>query len=231
MKATRGIDFRNKRYAAALGSLLLATAMLITACGPTNSGTTNSGNGNSGATNSSNGNSNGGNSNGGNSNGGNSSSSGDSNGGGNSNGGNAGGNGDTTNSGTTNSGTQVDYMYPAQGFVEVFQLNVDDAGDVTGSVYDVYNCGNDQTGTAPAPIPVTGTAPTDSTLDLEIGDSGELQGQVVNQGLDLTNSSGSTMELQLITASNSLDDAVSQQPPVYSISGYTCSDLPATNEP
>ena len=223
MKATRGIDFRNKRYAAALGSLLLATAILITACGPTNSGTTNSGNGNS---------------NGGNSNGGNSSSSGDSNGGGNSNGGNGGGNsnggnagGNGDNSGGDISGTQVDYMYPAQGFVEVFQLNVADAGDVTGSVYDVYNCGNDQTGTAPAPIPVTGTAPTDSTLDLEIGDSGELQGQVVNQGLDLTNSSGSTMELQLITASNSLDDAVSQQPPVYSISGYTCSDLPATNEP
>lgn len=203
MNATRGIDLRNKRYAAALGSLLLASAMLITACDPTNSGTTNSSNGNS--------------------NGGNSSSGGDS------NGGNTGGNGD--NSSGDNSGTQVDYMYPAQGYVEVFQLNVDNAGDVTGSVYDVYNCGNDQTGTAPAPISVTGTAPSDSTLDLEIGDSGELQGQVVNQGLDLTNSSGATMELALITVSNSLDDAASQQPPVYSISGYTCANLPVTNEP
>jgi hypothetical protein len=33
-------------------------------------------------------------------------------------------------------------MYPAQGFVEVLQLNVDNAGGVTGSLYDVYNCGN-----------------------------------------------------------------------------------------
>ena len=192
MNATRGIDFRNKGYAAAFGSLLLATAMLITACGPINSGTTNSSNGNS-------------------------------------NDGNTGGNGD--NGSGDNSGTQVYYMYPAQGYVEVFQLNVDNAGDVTGSVYDVYNCGNDQTGTAPAPISVTGTAPTDSTLDLEIGDSGELQGQVVNQGLDLSNSSGGTLELELITVSNSVDDAVSQQPPVYSVSGYTCADLPVTNEP
>jgi len=213
MNVTRGIEFRNKGYAAALGSLLLATAMLITACGTTNSGTTSSGNGNSSNGSSSNGNS----------------SNGNSSSGGDSNGGNTGGNGG--HGGGNNSGTQVDYMYPAQGYVEVFQLDVDTAGDVTGSLYDVYNCGNDQTGTAPAPISVTATAPTDSTLDLEIGDSGEVQGQVLNQGLDLTNSSGGTLELELITVSNSVDDAVSQQPPVYSISGYTCADLPATNEP
>jgi hypothetical protein len=186
MNVTRGIEFRNKRYAAALGSLLLATAMLITACGTTTSSTTSSGNGNS-----SNGNSNGGNS----------------------------------------SGTRVIYLYPAQGYVEVFDLNIDNSGNVAGSLYDVYNCGNGQSGTAPAPIGITGTAPTDSTLDLEIGDSGDLQGQVVNQGLDLTNSSGGALELELITASNSVDGAVAQQPPVYSISGYTCADLPTTNEP
>lgn len=205
MNATRGINNRNKVFAGVLGSLLLLTAMFITGCDPVNSGgTTNTGNGNQGNANTGNGNS----------------------GNGNSSDGNAGGDGG--NSG----GSQVDYMYPAQGYVEVLQLNVDNAGDVTGSVYDVYNCGNGQSGTAPAPIQVTGTAPSDSTLDLQIeGESGEIQGSVVNQGLDLSNSSGGSVGLQLITASNSLSDAVSQQPAVDSISGYTCADLPATNEP
>jgi hypothetical protein len=199
MNAMRGINDRNKIYAAVLGSLLLLTAMFITACSPVNSGTTNSGSENTGNANTGNGNSS---------------------------------NGSTSGDGGNSSGTQVDYMHPAQGYVEVFQLNVDNVGDVTGSLYDVYNCGNGQSGTAPSPIQVSGTAPTDSTLDLQIeGESGDLQGNVVNQGLDLSNSSGSTLGLQLITVSNSLPAAVSQQPAVDSISGYTCADLPATNEP
>jgi hypothetical protein len=203
MNATRGINTRNKIYAAVLGSLLLLTAMFLTACGSGNSGTTNPGNANTGNANTGNGNTSDGNT----------------------SDGNAGGDGES-------SGTQVDYMYPAQGYVEVLQLSVDNAGDVTGSLYDVYNCGNGQSGTAPSPIQVGGTAPTDTTLDLQIeGESGDLQGNVVNQGLDLSNSSGSTLGLQLITASNSLSAAVSQQPAVDSISSHTCADLPATNEP
>ena len=106
MNATRGINNRNKVFAGVLGSLLLLTAMFITGCDPVNSGgTTNTGNGNQGNANTGNGNS----------------------GNGNSSEGNAGG--DSGNSG----GSQVDYMYPAQGYVEVLQLNVDNAGDVTGS--------------------------------------------------------------------------------------------------
>ena len=199
MNATRGIEFRAQGYAAALGSLLLATALFITGCGSGSSGSSESGSGNANS--------------------------------GNSNSGSTDGGSTDGNSGNS-SPIQVDYMETEQGYVEVFKLNVDSAGNVTGAVYDVYNCGNGESGTAPAPIAVTGTAPTESTLDLQFeGEAGDDQGQVVNQGLDLTNASGSTLELLLITASNSLSNALSQQLPVDSISGYTCEDLPATSEP
>jgi hypothetical protein len=127
---------------------------------------------------------------------------------------------------------EIAWMYPAQGLVEVLELDLSNPASVTGSLHDVYNCGDGQSGTAPSPISVTGTETDPTTLELQFaGSSEDVQATTTAQGADLTNSSGSSVAWQLITNSNSLSGAVQQEPPISSISGSTCASLPDTMEP
>jgi hypothetical protein len=144
--------------------------------------------------------------------------------GGNGNGGN--GNGGNSNGGNSNGTSQQLYIYPQQGYVELITL--DGAGSsVTGSLSDVYNCGNDQVNAAPSPIPVSGTS-SGGDVDLDLYGIGNFAGVISGGYLSLTAASGSTVAFHQ-TSTAGLGQAVVQgEPPVYTISGYTCDSLPAT---
>jgi len=123
------------------------------------------------------------------------------------------------------------FMYPQQGYVELITLD-GPGSSVTGSLSDVYNCGNNQVNAAPSPIPVSGTVSDGGdVVELDLSGIGNFTGFISPGYLNLSTASGGTVQFQQ-TSTAGLGQAVVQgQPPVYTISGYTCDNLPATYSP
>ncbi len=144
-----------------------------------------------------------------------------------------------TTAGTATAGTaaaagntrQVLYMFPEGGYVELLVLEITGSSLTGSALTDVYNCGNNQVNGSSA-IVVSGTVNSSGDVDLQFyGISGTFPGIMGPEYLDLTGPSGDTVQFQE-TSTTGLGDAVVQnEPPVYSISGYTCSDLSATYWP
>ena len=83
--------------------------------------------------------------------------------------------------------TKATYIYQApQGYVEVLTLRYASSltSSVTGSLSDVYNCGNGEEGTALSPIKVSGTVTISSSSDFILhfsGVSGQYTGWISRQ--------------------------------------------------
>jgi len=136
----------------------------------------------------------------------------------------------TSPSPSTPDSSQQLFMYPQQGYVELITLD-GPGSSVTGSLSDVYNCGNNQVNAAPSPIPVSGTVSDGGDVELDLSGIGNFAGSISQGYLSLSTASGGTLQFRQ-TSTAGLGQAVVQgQPPVYTISGYTCDNLPTTYSP
>jgi hypothetical protein len=125
---------------------------------------------------------------------------------------------------------QLLYIIPEQGYVELLLLEI--TGDsLSGSALtDVYNCGDDQV-KASWDIPVLGTVTSRGYVDLRfVGIPGTFVGFIGPRDLELVGASGDVVQFPE-TSITGLRVAIQDEPPVWSISGYTCADLPATYWP
>jgi hypothetical protein len=131
----------------------------------------------------------------------------------------------------SSSTSQALYMFADEGYVEVLVLDITGTTLSGSELADVYNCGNNQAH-ASSPIAVYGTVNGSGDVDLEFsGLSGTLVGTIGPDYLYLTAPGGGSEELQETSVAGLVATVLQDEPPVYSISGYTCSDLPATNAP